>query len=547
MFLQDLKKSIKFYANVCLGSIVLLSAPLHASSEEAAGTVTFMLGKAFLNGETPVTVGTKVGAGDSVETLTNGHVHIRFVDNGLVSIRPESRLLVEHYDYNVEQPTESVIKFNLDQGVMRSISGEGAKSARDKFRLNTPIAAIGVRGTDFVVKASNDLLQAIVNEGAIVVAPFSSVCQAATTGPCQGNVVELTGDANQLLEFSSLYNVPRLIPLADTFASDLLEEQEVQLQQQSAPENLEESTLKNEDSNEALEDDMTLSGQSDTLVAEADDSESSSAVTAQTSRTVQVTTLAEDGSVASTTELEVSAVEPTSENTMSLVVNNPDAERENDSDTLTLLVRLTDSQNNPLITEAPVSDNLNSFSEPNQFATYKVSQNNLAWGRWTASGNTGTMATTDKVVFNSQEIKQGREIITSYLEGTSGLSLYRKESELSALNSELGKVDFNLLAAQATLLKDDIRSAMTVLDGRLSVNFNERTFATSVALEHPLTSAVDVSFQGTINSQGMMFSSGSNDIFRGATTLEGDASSYLFYKDVDAGTIEGVTYWLNQQ
>ena len=35
---------------------------------------------------------------------------------------------------------------------MRSITGQWGEAARDRFRLNTPIAAIGVRGTDFIVE-----------------------------------------------------------------------------------------------------------------------------------------------------------------------------------------------------------------------------------------------------------------------------------------------------------------------------------------------------------------------------------------------------------
>ncbi|MCO4787091.1 MAG: FecR domain-containing protein, partial [Marinomonas atlantica] len=214
MLLPNVRQSFKFYANVCLGGLALLSASVHAAPENDAGEVTFLLGKAYINGSTPVAVGSKIGSGDVIQTLGNGHVHIRFVDNGLVSVRPESRLAIEHYEYNTAHPNESVIKFSLDEGVMRSISGEGAKAARDKFRLNTPIAAIGVRGTDFVVKSSNDLLQAVVNEGAIIVAPYSNDCQAASVGPCHSNFVELDSDAQQLLEFSSLYSAPRLLPLS---------------------------------------------------------------------------------------------------------------------------------------------------------------------------------------------------------------------------------------------------------------------------------------------------------------------------------------------
>lgn len=221
---QPFTKLFKLCANVSLGGFLFVCAHASADASQDAGEVTFLIGKAFINGSTPVEIGSKISSGDEIQTLSNGHVHVRFIDNGLISVRPDSRLAIEHYDYNPDAPQSSVIKFNLEDGVMRSISGAGAKAARDKFRLNTPIAAIGVRGTDFVVKASDDLLQAVVNEGAIVVAPFSDDCTVSSTGPCQANTVELSSLSNQLLEFTTLSDSPRLLPLSSAVKSNLLDD-----------------------------------------------------------------------------------------------------------------------------------------------------------------------------------------------------------------------------------------------------------------------------------------------------------------------------------
>ncbi len=145
-------------------------------------------------------------------TQTNGHVHIRFVDEALVSVRPDSQLEIISYDYDSEHPEKSSIKFNLIEGIARSISGEGAKAARSRYRLNTPIAAIGVRGTDFVVSVTEQSTRALVNQGAIVMAPYSAECTASAIGPCATNAVELTDSALQMLEFEGTARVPRLIP-----------------------------------------------------------------------------------------------------------------------------------------------------------------------------------------------------------------------------------------------------------------------------------------------------------------------------------------------
>jgi hypothetical protein len=156
--------------------------------------------------------GTLVRATDRIQTESNGHVHIRFVDQALVSVRPDSLLEIVQYDFLVDRPGNTSIKFNLQEGVTRSISGQGASSARERFRLNTPIAAIGVRGTDFVVSASPQSVRAAVNEGTIVMAPFSSECRVDTFGPCLANAIALTESSLQILEIRRAGGVPELLP-----------------------------------------------------------------------------------------------------------------------------------------------------------------------------------------------------------------------------------------------------------------------------------------------------------------------------------------------
>ncbi len=182
----------------------------------AAGHVSLVLGSAWLAspGEERqrLRVGMSIDAGDLVRTEPNGHVHIRFVDNALVSVRPDSRLEIVDYEFNRQHPALSRVKFNLEEGVARSISGDAATADRRRFRLNTPIAAIGVRGTDFVVTATRDSVRALVNEGAIVLAPYSEECMVDALGPCAANAVELSSASEQMLSFDMGASAPRLLP-----------------------------------------------------------------------------------------------------------------------------------------------------------------------------------------------------------------------------------------------------------------------------------------------------------------------------------------------
>ena len=172
------------------------------SAPMAVGEVNLALGKAFIvhadGSRERAKAGVAVAVGDRVETQGNAHVHIRFIDAALVSVRPLSRLEIQRYEYRAEDPSASAVKFNLIEGVTRAISGEAAKSARQNFRLNTPVAAIGVRGTDFVVRADQGEARAVVNEGAIVMAPFSATCLVDALGPCSDNGLELAGGAQAM-------------------------------------------------------------------------------------------------------------------------------------------------------------------------------------------------------------------------------------------------------------------------------------------------------------------------------------------------------------
>ncbi|MBK7991598.1 MAG: FecR domain-containing protein [Comamonadaceae bacterium] len=108
---------------------------------------------------------------------------MRFVDGGRLSVRPASRLQIENYSHSATQPQGSAIKFRLDEGVIRSITGTWGEEARDRFRLNTPMAAIGIKGTDFVVKSDANATAASVYSGAILLAPLDDC--APPLGSCQ--------------------------------------------------------------------------------------------------------------------------------------------------------------------------------------------------------------------------------------------------------------------------------------------------------------------------------------------------------------------------
>ena len=213
---------------VFAAGLVMAGAACAQAARQAVGEVTLQIGQAVVVSTSDVSEavrrGTLIRPGDRIETSEGGHVHIRFIDGALVSVRPTSRLVVEDYQYNPQQVAQSLVRFRLEKGVTRAISGAAAEGARDRFRLNTPLVAIGVRGTDFVVRTQFDQTIATVNQGAIVMTPFGEGCSPLAFGPCGSATARLlTADmGNTLVEFRNTLTQPELKPFNGVKTPDIM-------------------------------------------------------------------------------------------------------------------------------------------------------------------------------------------------------------------------------------------------------------------------------------------------------------------------------------
>lgn len=198
--------------------LLALSATASATVQNIVGEVTTVIGVASFNpgASTSETIrrGAPVRAGDRIETAAGGHVHIRFIDGGMVSVRPQSSLHIEAYQSS-NTTSKGAIKFQLEQGVVRSVTGAWGEQSRDQFRLNTPVAAIGIKGTDFIVKSTASTTQASVVSGAIVMSPIDNAC-LGSLGPCNLEnsallSAEMSGKMLQIVRAGQ----PQLVPAID--------------------------------------------------------------------------------------------------------------------------------------------------------------------------------------------------------------------------------------------------------------------------------------------------------------------------------------------
>ena len=182
----------------CAMGIALMCMTALAMASQVVGEVTLTIGKSKIERSTQEAETQKGGSvqeGDVIRTSDNGHVHIRFIDGARVSVRPNSVFRIHEFKYSPSDPAASVVRLSLDSGEARSISGAAAQAAKERFRLNTPLVAIGVKGTDFVTQVGKDVIRVTVNQGAIVMAPFDSACKAEALGVCTtSRAKELTAE-----------------------------------------------------------------------------------------------------------------------------------------------------------------------------------------------------------------------------------------------------------------------------------------------------------------------------------------------------------------
>jgi hypothetical protein len=122
----------------------------------------------------------EVRVGETVVTGRDARVALRFSDGGYIVLQADTRLRVEayHFEGAVDGTERNVL--SLIRGGLRAITGIIGRTNKSSFRLITPAATVGVRGTEYAVQYT-DRLVASVRKGEIVLCNGSG-CNSAGQG-----------------------------------------------------------------------------------------------------------------------------------------------------------------------------------------------------------------------------------------------------------------------------------------------------------------------------------------------------------------------------
>ncbi len=134
--------------------ILLFLYPSFAGALEApVGSIRTLKGNATVirnRNAVETKTGTRVFQKDSLKTGANGSIAIVFKDDTLLSIGPNSEVVINEFLFSPAQGKLSIIT-RLIKGTSAYLSGIIGKISPESVRFETPVADIGIRGTKFAV------------------------------------------------------------------------------------------------------------------------------------------------------------------------------------------------------------------------------------------------------------------------------------------------------------------------------------------------------------------------------------------------------------
>jgi hypothetical protein len=137
--------------------VVSLTASFTAVAEDNTGMVVASRGEVIAKsngGSRELKQGGFIFVKDEITTGNRSFAVLQFVDGAKVTVRPDSVMIVETYLYNGDG--EDAATLSLISGGLRIITGAMAKSNPENYKVRTPVALMGVRGTEFSIMLCDD-------------------------------------------------------------------------------------------------------------------------------------------------------------------------------------------------------------------------------------------------------------------------------------------------------------------------------------------------------------------------------------------------------
>lgn len=157
-------KTNKFLA--CLGLSIACFMVASSAYAAVAGHVQFVNGEVQITnpaGQTRMAQkGDAINEGDTLTSAQKASAQIKMQDGGFVAVRPDTQLKFDQFVFAGKEDGSEKSFFSLFKGGFRAVTGLIGRINKQNYRVTTPAATIGIRGTDhetFLITPGSPLAQ----------------------------------------------------------------------------------------------------------------------------------------------------------------------------------------------------------------------------------------------------------------------------------------------------------------------------------------------------------------------------------------------------
>lgn len=166
------------------------SAAETTATPRVIGKVSYLLGQADMilpdGAVIAITKQTEILDGSKISVKDRSKLNLLMVDGATEKLAANSVFVFTQYSYDPADPKASEIRKDLITGEATSKTGVAGKAAKERYRLNSPLAAIAVLGTEYTVSVSGGETRVVVLDGIISMAKLGGSCQRSGWGACAG-------------------------------------------------------------------------------------------------------------------------------------------------------------------------------------------------------------------------------------------------------------------------------------------------------------------------------------------------------------------------
>lgn len=184
--MDSLQRGLVPLVLLLLACVLQVTSAQPAQAAEAVGWVQEVSGSASILSDgknTPATVGLGVAPKDTVSTAKASRVQIMFKDKTTLALAEMSECVIG--DVYLEASDKKKARFNLNivKGFFGFLAGAIAKENPQGFKVESPLVAMGIRGTEFASSVGQQIETHGLYEGGPVVVTATKFKKASAALP----------------------------------------------------------------------------------------------------------------------------------------------------------------------------------------------------------------------------------------------------------------------------------------------------------------------------------------------------------------------------